>query len=149
MPDREYYTSERFIWDDLCQQAESGIPSLYESWKKVRRIEPFLLAWPSEPVLDDQGILLDRTCLLDLKGDPGAWSQTFRAFAARTKAYALLLAEQHAGVVRTILESHHGTRSWSLPILTSGDIRYLGTPPLVADNLHQIGILWSRKSPVN
>lgn len=146
MNNPEYYKSERFIWDNLRVQAASGVPGIYKTWKLMGRVEPFLMAWPSEPVLDDVGIPIEGTCLLDLPKNTSSWSATIRSFAKKTKAYALLLTEQLESEVRVILESHHGTRSWSVPILVSGDIRTLGAP-VVKDDTHRIGILWgSRQS---
>ncbi len=141
MRDREYYKSERFIWDNLRVSAAGGIPGIYKSWKLRGKIEPFIMSWPAEPVLDDNGLPIEGTCLLDLPADQGLCSTTLLAFMKKTKAYALLLTEQRADEVRVILESHHGSRSWCIPILVSGDIRTLGQP-VVRDDTHRIGILW-------
>lgn len=145
MENREYYRSERFIWDNLKVQAAAGIVSLYKAWRTEGKIRPFLISWPSETILDDNGIPLQGTCLLDLPDKQEQWSETIRKFAVKTKAYALLLTEQHSSEVRIILESHHGTRSWSIPILVSGDVRTLGTASS-KDNTHKIGILWRTRS---
>ena len=141
MQNREYYTSERFIWDNLKTKASRGIPSLYEAWKAGGKIQPFLIAWPSEPVLDDAGVPTEKEFLLELPDNRSSWSKAMRAFSSRTKSYALLLTEQMEKELRVTLESHHGTRSWSIPILQSGDVRMLGEPT-VRDNIHKIGILW-------
>jgi hypothetical protein len=145
MENPEYYRSERFIWDNLKTQAGGALTSLYDTWRVERRIRPFIISWPGETILDDAGLPLQGTCLLDLPDSKSKWSETMRRFAARTKAYALLLAEQHPTEVLVILESHHGTRSWSIPILVSGDIRTLGTA-VIKDNVHKIGLLWKTRS---
>ena len=141
MPAAEYYRSERFIWDHIRGLAASGVPTLYATWKKAGKVEPFVLSWPAETILSDEGVPTEGTCLLSLPEDVKLWSSTIRAFAAKTKAYALLLTEQLQDEVRVTLESHHGTRSWSLPIRRSGDIRTLG-PVQVKDDTHKIGLLW-------
>jgi hypothetical protein len=144
MPDREYYKSERFIWDDLRVKVALGIPGIYKAWKIKGSIEPFVTAWPGEVILDDNNIPLEGECVLDLPSNKSSWSSTILSFVKRTKAYALLLTEQLEGEVRVILESHHGTRSWSLPIHVSGDVRVLGTA-VVKDDTHRIGILWGTR----
>jgi hypothetical protein len=144
MPTPEYYRSEQFIWDNLKVQAASGIPSIYASWKLAGRIKSFALAWPAETVLDDSGVPIQGTCLIELSADHGGL-KTLLHFMRKTKAYALLLTEQQEKEVLVILESHHGTRSWSIPILVSGDIRTLGQV-VVKDDTHKIGLLWARQS---
>lgn len=141
----DYYKSETFIWDNLKVQAAAGLVSLYKTWKKEGRIRPFLISWPGETILDDSGLPLQGTCLLDLPDRSDQWVPTIRKFANRTKAYALLLSEQLEKEVRVVLESRHGTRSWTIPIQVSGDIRLLGTA-VVKDNVHKIGILWRTRS---
>lgn len=141
MPDREYYKRELHIWNELLIRAASGIPGLYKAWKLKGSIESFIMSWPSESILDDNGVLLEGTVMLELPKDKAEWSSTLLAFVKRTKAYALLLTEQLENEVRVILESHHGTRSWTLPIWVSGDIKTLGSV-VVKDDTHRIGILW-------
>lgn len=145
MPDREYYTSERFIWDRLKNDAQRGLSGIYSTWKTAGKIEPFLISWPAEKILDDNGVPTDDPCLRSLPSDESLWPKTIVSFAQRTKSYALLMAEQLAEKreVRVTLESHHGTRSWTIPILVSGDIRTLGDA-VIQDNVHKIGILWNR-----
>jgi hypothetical protein len=145
MPDQEYYRSERFIWDNLKIQSATGVASLYKTWKTRGKIEPFVLSWPSEAILDDNGVLFEGACLLDLPDNPSSWSESIRAFVRKTKAYALLLTTQKEKEVQVILESHHGTRSWTIPILVSGDVRILGTA-VTKDDTHKIGVLWRTRS---
>lgn len=145
MENQEYYRSERFIWDNLKVQAGTGIASLYKTWKIRRQVLPFVVAWPSETILDDDGLPMQGTCLLELPEDQAKWSETLRKFMRKTSAYALLLAEQKPKEVLVILESHHGTRSWSIPIMVSGDIRTLGTA-VVKDDTHKIGLLWKPRA---
>jgi hypothetical protein len=140
----DYIKSERFIWDSLRTTAAASIPGLYKAWKQAGKIEPFVMAWPGETILDDNGLRLEGVCMLDLPTNKSSWSSTLRHLTERTKAYALLLTEQLEGEVRVILESHHGTRSWSIPVHVSGDIKVLGTPSF-KDDTHRIGILWGTR----
>jgi hypothetical protein len=145
MANREYYTSERFIWDRLKRDAERGLSGIYKTWKLSGKIEPFLISWPAEVILDDKGLPTDAPCLRNLPSDESLWTSAIVTFAQKTKSYALLVAEQldDKREVRVTLESHHGTRSWTLPILISGDIRTLGDA-VVQDDVHKIGVLWNR-----
>lgn len=147
MPDLEYYKSERFIWDRLKNDAARGLDSIYKTWKRVGRVDPFIISWPAETILDDNGLPTTDPCLRDLPQDESLWPAVIVTFAQKTKSYAMLLAEQleKQREVRVVLESHHGTRSWTLPILVSGDIRALGDP-VMQDNVHKIGILWTRSA---
>lgn len=143
----EYYRSEKFIWDNLKVGAAGALVSLYNTWRTERRIRPFAISWPGETILDDSGLPLRGSCLLELPEDKAKWPETIKRFVLRTKAYALLLTEQNKREVLVILESRHGTRSWSIPIQVSGDIRALGTA-VIKDDHHKIGILWKpRKNP--
>jgi hypothetical protein len=141
MQDPKYYTSEAFIWDDLRAKAAESLASIYDCWRRWRKVDPFLIAWPAQMVLDDECKPITGACLHELSGDPKSWKTTFRSFAEKTHAYALLFAEQREKDVRVIIESHHGTRSWTIPIYRSGDVTVLGDP-LVEDNAHRIGVLW-------
>lgn len=145
MENPEYYRSERFIWDNLKLQAGGGLVGLYKSWKSEGKVRPFAIAWPGETILDDTGLPMQGSCVLDLPDVKTKWPETLRRLILRTRAYALLLAEQKGKEVLVILESRHGTRSWSIPILVSGDIRTLGTA-VVKDNVHKIGLLWRPRS---
>ena len=143
----EYYTSERVIWDNLKTLAEAGVKDIHRQWKVKRSIEPFAIVWPAQPILDSQGITVKGACSIDLPRDTAAWSETLRQLVHMTEAYALLLVEQRDTDIQVILESHHGTRSWTIPIRQSGDVRVLGDP-IVQDNTNRIGILWeSRRLP--
>lgn len=148
MQDREYYSSERFIWDNLKVQVATSVVSIYDTWKKEGKIKPFLVSWPGETLLDDHGVPFQGACLLDLPDNQSKWLETVVTFAKRTKAYALLLTEQKEREVHIILESHHGTRSWTIPILVSGDLRTLGTAA-IKDDTHKIGVLWRTRSRSN
>lgn len=141
MPDKEYYTSERFIWDSLIRQAEKGVGTLQSMWRKNKCIPPFLVTWPANPVKAEGGSIITGTVLRKLENDPSTWLQAAVEAIKLTDAYALLRTHQEAGLVRVILESQHGARSWTLPIVRSGDVNVLGKPEISVDGLH-IGLLW-------
>jgi len=141
----EYYTSERFIHDDLTRQAEAGLQGLYDYWKKERRIDPFVVTWPSEAVTDDKGISVTDACSLELpKDDRNRWNKLMLEAIQRTKAYGILFVEQRDKDVRAIFETKHGSRCWTIPIIRNGDVFTLKKAE-VTDNRENLGLLWRHK----
>lgn len=145
MPDEDYYTSEEFIWDNLTKQAERGIRGLYSTWKKVRRISPFIITWPATTVRDKEGVELEGAVVRELEEDPGTWTVHTLEAIKLTNAYALLRVQQQEDRVQVILESQHGARCWVIPITQSGDVRVLGHAKR-ADGTAHIGLLWRPSS---
>lgn len=145
MTNKDYYKSERFIHDELLALAAKGVEGIYEVWKTDGKINPFIIGWPAEKLLDDHGIPLEDACVKELSEDRGTWSKELTAFASRIKAYALMLAERKDGQkdsqIVVIFESTHGTRSWTIPVHKSGDREVLGRKNVV-DDTHSIGLLW-------
>lgn len=137
-----YVTSERFIHDDLRRYCATSIETLYTIWKKDKRVDPLLLTWPSIPIEDDEGRPIKDVCACELPKDALARRDMIRKMVDRTKAYALFLVEERVEMVKAILESAHGTRSWTLPVRRSADVRVLGKPA-VKDNVDFVGLLWS------
>jgi hypothetical protein len=140
----EYFTSERFIHDNLIDQAEAGLRGIYRHWRDERNVDPFLVTWPSEPVPDDKGIPITDACVLSLPEDRKEWQKLILDAIQRTKAYGILLVEQRDGDVRAILETKHGAKCWTLPIVRSGDLLVLKKPE-VTTNRENLGLLWQSK----
>lgn len=141
--DKDYYTSERFIWDDLVDSAERAIESLYAHWKKKGRIEDFMITWPSEGIKAEDGSMTKGPCALMLSTQDARLRQEMILKTVEiTKAYALLLVEQLPTEVQAILESRHGAKCWTIPIVRSGDARILG-PHAISDDRKHVGLLWS------
>ena len=143
MVEEDYYKSERFIHDELLKVAARGVAGIYEVWKDDGKINSFVIGWPAEKLLDDDGVPLEDACVKELPDDRTSWSRELTEFASRTKAYALMLAERKDGKILVIFESHHGTRSWTIPIYRSGDRDVLGREAVV-DDTHSIGLLWKQ-----
>ncbi len=148
MPSQDYYASERFIWDSLIKQAERGIKGLYTTWKRDRKISPFIITWPANAVTDSNGVELEGAVMRELTEDPSTWLEYTVEAIKLTNAYALLRVQQAAKSVKIILESQHGARCWTLPITRSGDVFVLGRPKS-ADNQEHIGLLWRPQSEAN
>ena len=105
-----------------------------------------LISWPAEHLRVDGKTITDTVSFAVPTEMP-----MFKAaveLAKVTKAYALLLIEREGDVVRVILESHHGTRSWKMPIRRHGDIDVLEKEEAAQDS-ESIGVLWRpRTAPV-
>jgi hypothetical protein len=141
--DISYYTSERFIHDDIVREAEAGLKSLYDTWSKHSCISPFALVWPYKPV-NFHGHKTESVLPFDLPADRSKWTTELRRIADAASAYAVLLVEQRAGAVVVILESVHGTKSWHIPIENHGNVNVLGDRVEKTDT-DSIGLLWSPK----
>lgn len=141
MPHPDYYTSETFIWDELIRRAEAGIRGLYNTWKRAKRIDPFVLVWPASTVTDMNGIELEGVVVRELTPDPASWTKLTLETIKLTNAYALLRVHQQDHKVKAILESQHGARCWTLPITRHGDVNVLGRASF-EDNKEYVGLLW-------
>jgi hypothetical protein len=137
--------SERFIHMDLTRLAEAGIKSLYETWKTEKKISPFLITWPGEAVMTDDGVAITGPCHMEMPVDKSKWNDMIVNAIKRTSAYAILLVEQRDSDVRAILESPHGSKCWTIPIVKSGDALILGKQDVTTDKEH-LGLLWSPKN---
>lgn len=134
--------NERFIHDILLQRVAPGVAALYDEWREKRRITPFFLSWPAVTIYDEQGEPIEGVCRMDLSSvQRDRWTKTIVQAVQRTQAYAILLCEQRDSDVQIILESHHGSRCWTLPIERHGDIKVLG-PASTRDDTECLGILW-------
>lgn len=145
MPDEDYYTSEKFIWDSLTRSAENGMKGLNNAWKRGRHIAPFIITWPANAVKSHTGGLIEGPVVRSL-GDPETWRPLTVEAIKLTDAYAVLRVVQRADHVEVLLESHHGTKHWKLDIRRSGDVNVLGPPKQQPDNQEVIGLLYRRDS---
>lgn len=144
MSDNKYYTSERFIHDELMRRAAAGLDTVLEAWRTEGAVHPFVLAWPTEDLVDDFGFPIKDTVAMPLPEDKNEWPTEMKRLVDRTNPYALLLCEQRATEVVVIFESSHGTKSWHFPIYSAGS-RFLGARTEKED-AETLGILWKSAS---
>lgn len=137
---REYIASEKFIHDDLLKNVEGGLPSITTSWRSFGRIAPFMLSWPEDDVVGDDGSVLN-VVLCELPEEPAKRASEIVGFITRTQPYALMICEQLENEVCIIFESRHGTKSWVYPIEKHGPDRVLGQARVEVDK-KSLGILW-------
>lgn len=145
---KEHLKREAFIWEVILHQVrKSAIPNVKNLWKKDREVPTMMLSWPAEYLPTDSGEVV--THLVSFAPPKG--EDLFKHavnFARDTKAYALLLVEEHKDKVQVIVESAHGARSWNFPKKRHGDVLVLGKESATKDD-ECIGILWRRSMNVN
>lgn len=141
----EYIASERFIHDELVRRAEAGLPNIVQAWKLNGKIQPFMISWPAEHIMADDGRIITDVVLCDLPTNKSEWRKEIAGLIERTVPYALLLCEQRDEEIVMIFESQHGTKSWRWPIKKHGQARVLGDRTCQVDT-ESIGILWRAKT---
>jgi hypothetical protein len=63
--------------------------------------------------------------------------------AERTHAYALLLIDPQKEQIKSVLETPHGTETWTMQKEWHGDIFVLKDPVRVS-NVDSFGVFWTR-----
>lgn len=138
--------NERFIHDELLRRATAAMGSIKEAWRRMQKIEPFLISWPAEHLEADDGSIITHQVLTELPVNKKERGALMLQAIERTCPYAILLAEEREDLVVVIFESSHGTHSWRYPIKNHGNVRILGKPK-ERDDVDCVGILWSPKTP--
>lgn len=144
----EYFTSERFIHDDLLFIAEGGLSSLRQSWSTHGRIQPFAITWPEGKIKSDDGDIIESHVLVDIPEGSNSEERMrlLRRAVLRTRAYALLFVEQKEDEVLWLFETRHGSKSWSFPIKRHGPDKILGDPT-AEEGTRCVGLLWKPTRP--
>lgn len=143
--DLAYYASERFIHDDMLEEAAAGLKSaIHESWKLKGKVDPFIISWVQKNIEADDGSVITNHVVSDMPENKAMWTHHLILVIKRTKPYALMLCEQREDEVVAVFESQHGTRSWRYPINKHGLTRVLGEPT-TRDDTDSIGLLWRAK----
>jgi hypothetical protein len=138
---------EELQHEEVCQWADNGVKGFFETWKRAKKIAPFLVTWPNSPVKANNGGNVSGPCVLQLSNMARQkWPKLLIESVQLTDAFAVLLAEQRSDEVKVILESPHGARCWTLPIIRSGDVHRLGKAQVTNDKEH-LGILWRPDRP--
>jgi hypothetical protein len=140
---KEYITSEQFIWDDLLARAKFANKQVQQTWKKRRKIPVMVLAWPAVTIHDDNDKPINSIVSLEVpEGIP--LQKALKDLIVRTKAYAILVCDSTNEELRVVLESHHGVRSWITSIRHHGDVRVL-EDTRVQDGVGGFGLLWRKE----
>jgi len=129
------------IHQQLVAAVSNSLKHLYDMWKEDGKISPVALSWPSRTIQADDGSPIDDLCALALPELPEERTHALQLLVERTNSRALLVREQHADSIDTILETPWGAVSWSIPIRRSGDVRVLGDSVCTV-NTRCVGLLW-------
>jgi hypothetical protein len=134
--------SERFIHEDLVAKAEAIVLTVKDTWRKHRKIDPYVITWPSEELKADDGSTITHAvfCALPEKSD-AARMQAVQQLVERTKAYGLLVVEQKDHAILVMFETRFGARSWYTPLAWHGDIQVPGQTE-AKNNADAVGLLW-------
>jgi hypothetical protein len=139
---------ERFIHNELARRAEEGLNGLYRSWKKLKKIHPFIITWPADTIYSDKGAPIDGPCVLELPPDKAAWNALIAETIRFTRAYGIVRVEQRQHDVQAIFETQHGAKCWTIPIVRSGDVDILQEPKVTVDR-ECLGLLWRKEGAPN
>jgi len=141
--DKAYYTSEKFIHDELLRRAERSVSAIPELWKKDQKIHSSLLLWPNDSVRTTTGDRFSGIVFAEIPASVDAADKLrfIKKATEQVEAYALLLVEEVGDCVRCVFESMHGTETWRLPIKDHGGVRVLGVAAR-RTNAESIGVLW-------
>lgn len=144
MQSRAYFTSERFIHDDLARSAAVLVGQVLKDWRKDRKIESLAFSWPAKTITADTGGKVNHFVVMPIPEgmDEAARTEALKRMVARTEAYAIALTERRGDELRVLFESHHGARAWVIPLKRHGDVLVPG-PTQVRDNAECLGLLWS------
>lgn len=139
--------SEEQVWEELLEQSAAILKRLRALWKKERSVPRMLIGWPRRPVVSDDGdIILHRVSFA--VPDGMTMRKAAQMLAEKIDPCALLGVEQKAGEVRMSLESHHGAKTWVIPIRRHGDVDVLEKERTAKDS-EGIGVLWRPLSMLN
>jgi len=123
---RKYITSEQFIHDDLMLRCSAVMEDVYRLWKRDKRIDAGILAWPDHDVPDDDGRPIAGIIRMQLPEDPKRQQGAIRNLIRRVDPYGIFIIRQEPGRIYAVLETPKGTRTWTIPIERSADVRVLG-----------------------
>lgn len=138
-----YFSSERFIHDDLAKRAEHIAQEVREGWKKTQRVDPFAITWPEGALRSDDGGTVDQAvvCRIPPDFDDERRLETLQKMVARTKAYGLVLVLPRPDGIHVLFETSQGARAWLMKLERHGDVTAC-LPPVVRDNAECVGLLW-------
>ena len=118
---------EKLVLESVLRQVRRMLPELEKWFAAEQRIPDFLITWPSQPVVGDDGSIIDNLCLMPFleTASEEVKKKAIKNAALKTKAYAVLVCRSLKEKMWLVFETEHGTHSWDIPIVRSGDVRLL------------------------
>lgn len=144
-----YFTSERFIHDDLAAKAAEMVEQLRATWKRTQAMEDYALTWPRTDIATDDGGHIEGAIICKLpRASREERIAVLHKMAERTKAYGLVLIEQANNALCVWFETQHGARVWRMPLARHGDVVVCGAPEVTEDK-EALHILWRGQVALN
>lgn len=100
-----------------------------------------MLLWPSDDVRTDDGKEHSGVIYAKLPEDENEQRLFLQNAVGRCSAYAVFVVTRQSKEIVAILESPHGTRTWTLSISRHGDVLVLGKAQK-QDDARSLGLLW-------
>lgn len=135
----------RALHDAVATKAKLGMKSLYATWRKKKRIDAFVIAWPLSSLDFKHCLPTDNEIVVKLPKSRKAWVPVFAELLKSVEPFAILVCSQKEREVLLIVESEYGTTSWHLPIEQHGPDLTLGEPTTAID-VDTLGILWKQSN---
>jgi hypothetical protein len=134
---------ESFIHRDLEAKAAAIVETTRAAWKKQRKIDPYVVTWPSEELKGDDGSTITHAvyCAIPIELDAAKRMHVLQQLIERTKAYGLVFVEQRDRSIRVMFETAQRARSWCIPLSWHGDIQ---VPGQTESSDERVGLLWQK-----
>lgn len=138
---KEYINSGLILHDYLVTYVDGFMRRMRRALNNGTRANPVLIFWPKKAVRADDGTMIKRMVAMDLdEVEVLNVKKHLEEMVKRTDAYAALFVDTRGGEVRAVLESPHGSATWTMRRERHGDLTVL-TEPVQADNVDWLGVI--------
>jgi len=127
---------------ELVRRSERMLAHVNNLWDGTA-FQDVLFTWAGEVVKDDKGNPVNDIVGCDLPDDRARHNDIALKMAMRTSACGLLRIRREDECIKAIMETPHGSRSWTFPLHLRGDRRVVGSP-VVREDEDYVGILWRK-----
>jgi len=141
---RKYIVSERFIHDGLIAEAKHLVKTTYGVWREKRTITPALILWLDHDIKADDGSLVRNLVTTELPDDTKEHHALIKSAVVKVQAYAFFYIRRVGAEIKALLETPHGTYSWTMPVIRSADVEILA-PAKTSEDKDYLSILWTPK----
>jgi hypothetical protein len=135
---------ERYLHDLVLIEANKLLEAFVSAWYEKNGVSSVAVSWPSKRISADDGSTINHTVVMEMPNDRKLWADALLKLTTKTLAYALLRIDNNEEAVKAIVETPHGSRSWTLRKKYRGD-RYILDRPTSSDDVEEIGLLWKRQ----
>ncbi len=141
-----YFTSGRFIHEDLAKKAAQLAEEARQVWKVAQKLEGHVVSWPSSTLVDDDGVAISHAVLMRVPSDftQEQLLEATRRLVTRINAYGVALVLHAGQALRVLFETRHGALAWTIPLERHGDLLVPGETQ--QEETQGLGLLYLRKS---